>query len=89
MTPESLGYLLHRLLHVGVKTAMRTRYPMRAAWIVLLVAAALLGGCGLPVKSLAPLVDEQRGFEKAAHGNDCSPLMATRPSARLKQFGAK
>jgi len=72
MTPESLGYLLHRLLHVGVKTAMRTRYPMRASWIVVLVAAALVGGCGggdnwlridlhlpAPVKSLVPLVDDK------------------------------
>jgi len=58
MTPESLGYLLHRLLHVGVKTAMRTRYPMRASWIVVLLAAALLGGCA-PVKSLVPLVDNK------------------------------
>jgi len=59
MTPESLGYLLHRLLHAGVKTAMRTRYPMRASGIVVLVAAALLGGCAVPVKSFEPLVDKQ------------------------------
>ena len=59
MTPESLGYLLHRLFHAGVKTAMRTRYPMRASGIVVLVAAALLGGCAVPVKSFEPLVDKQ------------------------------
>jgi len=71
MTPESLGYLLHRLLHAGVKTAMRTRYPMRASGIVVLVAAGLAGGClpdfhfempaipAIPLKSLESLVDEK------------------------------
>src|SRR5713226_1230540 len=59
MTPESLAYLLHRLLHVGVKAAMRTRYPMPSSWIVVLVAAALLGGCAMPVRTFEPLVDDK------------------------------
>ncbi|HEX9222946.1 MAG TPA: hypothetical protein VF860_06420 [Candidatus Acidoferrales bacterium] len=60
VTPESLGYLLHRLLHAGVKTAMRTRFSVGAKhiWVVLVAMTLLVPLQGCLVTSVFPLFDD-------------------------------